>query len=105
MTASGGLLSFHLWFAIFASVLLGTSTALSTPAQEWVGIAIFVVLISWNVAFPLRFRADTELYRMWRWAALISLFQVRSGLKRRVSNESSTLPLRSPARHMSTTWN
>jgi hypothetical protein len=80
MTASGGLLSFHLWFAIFASVLLGTSTALSTPAQDWVGIAIFVVLISWNVAFPLRFRADTELYRMWRWAALISLFQVRSGL-------------------------
>lgn len=64
------LLSFHLVFAVISAVALG-----ATLNTELAGLAILVLLLGWNAAFA-SFYQDTELYRMWRWSALISVFQV-----------------------------
>ena len=68
------LLRFHAAFALAAAVVLGPAF-LATPLYSKTS-ATAILVGAHTIAFPLIAGAGSELYRMWRFAILVSVFQV-----------------------------
>jgi hypothetical protein len=68
------LLRFHAVFALAAAIVLGPAF-LTTPAYSKTS-ATGIIVCAHTFTFPLLAGVDSELYRMWRFSILCSLFQV-----------------------------
>ena len=70
------LLNFHGWFFLSAAVVLAPPL-LGAAAPYSMGTALCAIVAGWHIAFAcLTHATRLELYRMWRFGAVLSVFQI-----------------------------